>query len=34
MGLDIRRENMTEIVTAIKDRRNIDYCVVYEFLAH
>ena len=34
MGLDLRRENMNEIVAAIKERRNIDYCVVYEFLAH
>lgn len=34
MNLNIRKENLEEIVLAIRDRRNIDYCVVYEFIAH
>ena len=34
MGLDIKKDNMTDIVMAIKARKNIDFCVIYEYLAH
>ena len=34
MNLDLKKENINEIITAIKSRKNIDYCVIYEYLAH
>ena len=34
MKLDLKRENLSEIISAIKGRKNIDFCVIYEFLAH
>lgn len=32
MNLD--RDNLSDIISTIKQRKNVDFCVIYECLAH
>jgi len=34
MSLNLSKDNIEEIVSSIKQRKNIDFCVIYEYLAH
>lgn len=34
LNLNLCRDNMSEILRCIQERKNIDYCVTYEFLFH
>lgn len=34
MNLNLSRDNLDEIIAAIKQRKNVDFCVIYEYLAH
>lgn len=34
MNLNLARENRNEIIDNIQERKNLDYCVIYEVLSH
>ena len=34
MNLSLNRENFDDVIQTIKQRKNVDFCVIYEYLAH
>lgn len=34
LNLNLHKDNREQIINFIKDRKNIDFCVIYEFLHH